>query len=316
MGAMRRRGVGIVSLTAATVLTAALVAATTAARQTDPGSAKSTGPALAAKLHPQRTSREDLEVGGNLKDLPAGTTRFLARGDLLAFPQVSYTVTDDANFTGPTKVTGVLLEDLLRDLSAAPGAAMVVAICEDKYRASYPRAYLARHHPLLVLELNSKPPSGWPKDSGGHGFDMGPYMISHEKFTPAFRILSHTDEPQIPWGVVRLEFRDERAVFGAIAPRGPHANDPAVQAGYKIAQQNCFRCHNSGSEGGQKSGVTWTVLSALATNSPEFFTDYVRRPQSTSPQAQMPANPNYDDETMRALTAYFRTFSDSQAETP
>ena len=44
-----------------------------------------------------------------------------------------------------------------------------------------------------------------------------------------------------------------------------------MQAGYKIAQQNCFRCHNSGAEGGQKSGVTWTVLSALATNSPEIF---------------------------------------------
>jgi mono/diheme cytochrome c family protein len=175
---------------------------------------------------------------------------------------------------------------------------------------------MAAHHPVLVLAVNGKPPSGWPKASGGHGFDMGPYMISHEKFTPAFKILSHTDEPQIPWGVVRLEFRDARAVFGAIAPRGPSANQPAVQAGYKIAKQNCFRCHYNGADGGQKSGVTWAVLSALATSSPDFFTAYVRDPKSKRSEPQMPGNPEYDDATTRALTAYFRTFLDSRAGAP
>jgi mono/diheme cytochrome c family protein len=312
---MRRLSFGIVSVSAAIAFTASLLAAPTSAAQTEPGLGAATGTALAAKSRPHRTSPSDLEIGGNLIGFPEATTRFLTRDDLLALPQVSYTVTDDTNFTGPTKIAGVLLEDLLRDLSAAPGSALVVAICDDQYRASYPGAYLVRHHPVLVLEVNGKPPSGWPKDSGGHGFDMGPYMISHEKFTPAYRILSHTDEPQIPWGVVRLEFRDERAVFGAIAPHGADTNAAAVQAGYKIAQQNCFRCHNSGNDGGQKSGVTWAVLSALATNSPEFFIEYVRHPESKNPKAQMPANPTYDDETMRALAAYFRTFSDSQAGT-
>jgi mono/diheme cytochrome c family protein len=83
----------------------------------------------------------------------------------------------------------------------------------------------------------------------------------------------------------------------------------AVQNGFRIAQQNCFRCHNSGAEGGQKSGVTWAVLSAMAVNAPDFFTGYVRDPKVKSPEAQMPGNPQYDDETLRALTAYFRTSS-------
>jgi len=43
-------------------------------------------------------------------------------------------------------------------------------------------------------------------------------MISHPAFAPSFKVLSHTDEPQIPWGVVRIEFPDEKSVFGAIAP--------------------------------------------------------------------------------------------------
>ena len=277
--------------------------------------AKSTAPQVhVTKLHAARVSPMDLEIGGELAGMPAGVTRYITRDDLLGLPQVTYTVTDDANFTGPTKVSGVPLEDLMRYFGAGPAADFVVAICNDKYRANYPRAYLAQHHPLLVLEVNGNAPSGWPKDSGGHGYDMGPYMISHPKFTPSFKILSHSDEPQIPWGVVRIEFRDEKAVFGAIAPRGPHANDPAVQAGYTIAQQNCFRCHNAGEEGGRKSGVTWAVLSAVAVSSPEFFAAYVRNPKSKSAGAQMPGNPRYDDQTLRALTAYFQSFS--QAEKP
>jgi len=310
---MRWRRIGFLLVTAAIIFAAALLAAAATALA---GLGSPTSTSLTAKMHASRTSPSDLELGGDLRSLPAGRTRYLTREDLLALPQVNYTVTDDSNFTGPTKVTGVPLEDLLRDLSAAPRSAMAVAICDDKYRANYPGDYLAHHHPMLVLEVNGEPPSGWPKDSGGHGFDMGPYMISHAKFTSAFKILAHTDEPQIPWGVVRLEFRDERAVFGAIAPRGPNANDPGVQAGHKIAQQNCFRCHNSGAEGGQKSGVTWAVLSALATNAPEFFAEYVRDPKAKSPEAKMPGNPQYDDKTMRALTAYFRTFSDLQAGSP
>jgi mono/diheme cytochrome c family protein len=260
-------------------------------------------------LHRARHSPLDLEVGGELSGLPSGTTRYITRDDLLALPQVAFTVIDDPNFTGPTQVRGVPLEELVRHLVTPPDSDLTVAICEDQYRANYPRAYITAHHPVLVLTINGKPPAGWPKDSESHDKDMGPYMISHPRFSPTFKILAHQDEPQIPWGVVRLEFRKEKAVFGAIAPRGPHAAEPAVQDGYRIAQQNCFRCHNLGQEGGQKAGYSWVVLSAWATASPDNFAAYVRNPQAKNPHAQMPGNPTYDDATMQALLAYFRTFS-------
>ncbi|HXX44822.1 MAG TPA: c-type cytochrome [Candidatus Acidoferrales bacterium] len=259
----------------------------------------------AVKLFAQRTSATDLEVGGELAGVPRGETRYVARAELLAMPHVSFAVRGDPNFSGPTQIKGVLLEELAHELGATPAGDLVVAICDDKYRANYPRDYLTAHHPVLVLEVSGKPPSGWPKS--GEGFDMGPYMISHEEFEAAFKILSHTEEAQIPWGVVRLEFRDEKTVFGAIAPRGSHANDADVQAGYRIAEQNCFRCHNMGSEGGQKSGIPWTLIAAVAENSRDLFVAYVRDPKSKSPLAAMPGNPNYDDETLRALAAYFRT---------
>lgn len=193
-------------------------------------------------LHADRSSPFDLELGGELAGLPPGATRYLTREDLLALPQISYTVTDDANFTGPTQISGVLLEELTRRLSAAPATDMVVAICGDLYHANYPKAYIAEHHPVL----------------------------------------------------------------GA-------ANE-LVQSGYRIAQQNCFRCHNMGNEGGTKAGRPWLVLSAWAAASPDYFAAYVRNPQSKNPQAQMRGNPDYDNKTIAALIAYFKTFSSSPQE--
>jgi hypothetical protein len=51
------------------------------------------------------------------------------------------------------------------------------------------------------------------------------------------------------------------------------------------------------------------VLSARATASPEYFAAYVRDPRSKNVHAEMPGNPGYDDATIGALAAYFRTFS-------
>jgi mono/diheme cytochrome c family protein len=266
----------------------------------------------ATLLHETRQLPSDLEVGGDIAGLPPETTRYITREDLLALPPIEFTASDDINFTDAPRISGVTLEELVRRLSAHPGANLVVAICDDLYRASYSRAYIAAHHPVLVLNVNGKPPSGWPKDSQEHKFDMGPYMISHPTFTPSFEILSHTEEPQIPWGVVRIEFRGEKVFLGAIAPRGAHAAESAVQAGFLIAQQNCFRCHNMGNEGGRKSSVPWTELAQAAKTSPETFAAYVRDPQQQNPNAQMPGNPAYDDATLNALASYFKTFAPSE----
>lgn len=259
--------------------------------------------------HEKRQQASDLEVSGVLAGLPRESTRYLTRAELAAMPQTTFTATGDTNFDGPARIRGVRLEDLARRLAASPSTAMVLAICDDRYLAGYPRDYLAAHHPVLVLEVNGQPPDRWPKAADDHTSSMGPYMISNPGFAPAFKVLSHTDEAQIPWGVVRLEFRDEKTVLDAIAPRGPHANEPAVRDGYRIAAQNCFRCHNAGSEGGQKSGRPWDLLGGRAAASPKEFAAYVHAPVTRNPSARMPANLEYDDATLAALTAYFRTFA-------
>ena len=265
---------------------------------------------LAAHLAKRSTSPSDLEVGGDLYGVIPYSTRYITREQLLALPQVSYTVTNDANFNGPTEISGVALNELVQALTAKPLFELAVAICRDGYEAHYPRAYMEAHHPVLVLKINGKDPAEWPKAPKIQA-SMAPFLISSPDFKPGFTILSYEEEPQIPWGVVRLDLRTEAVVFHAIQPRMPGAASREVQDGFRIAQQNCFRCHNSEQEGGTKAMRPWTVLATWATASPEYFAAYIHDPKSKNPHSQMPGFPNYDEATLRALTKYFQTFSDA-----
>jgi hypothetical protein len=247
-------------------------------------------------LHASRQAATDLEVSDS---------QFISYQDLLRLPQVSFTTSNDSNFPTPARVSGVSLEQLNRSFGG--NADMVVAIAADGYRSNYPAEYLAVHHPVLVLTVDGKAQESWPKTHDGG--ELGPYVIANPSFSPSFKVLSHTDEAQIPFRVVRLGFRSESQVFGAIAPRGNFAPGSPVMNGYKIAQQNCFRCHNMGAEGGHMASIPWPVIGAMAKSSPEFFARYVRNPQALSPQSKMAASPGYDDQTIAALRAYFTTFA-------
>ncbi len=124
-------------------------------------------------LHAERTSSRDLEVGGELAGAP-GSTRYITRDDLLALPQTTFVVKNDANFTGPTEVSGVLLEELIRQLGTAPKSDMLVAVCDDQYRANYPQAYIAAHQPLLVLKSEWTAACGVAERCGRSRPEYGP----------------------------------------------------------------------------------------------------------------------------------------------
>lgn len=266
----------------------------------------------AAILRAQRTSPRDLEVGGELAGLPRGSTRYVRYEDLLRLPQETYRVSDDADLPPGTTIRGVALTTLARLFGQSKESTLIVAISYDHYRTNYPRDYLAAHHPLLVLSIDGKLSGSWaPSPQGG---PLGPYLISHPFFKPAFKTLSHEDEPQIPFGVTRLEFRRESTVFGAIQPAGNWPADSPVRQGYIIARQDCFRCHGTASEGGEKGGRDWLRLAELARSDPSRFGRIIRDPVSVTPSATMPGQPSYDDETVNALTAYFRTFPSSRPQ--
>jgi cytochrome c2 len=291
-------------------LLAAIVAAGCAFSPSARGSPRQAGssPATGVALREARTSPSDLEVGGELAGLPAGTTRYVTMEDLRTLPQVRYVTTNDPNFEKPTKIAGIALAALARELGADPTADLIVAICNDKYRANYTHTYIAAHRPVLAVEVNGKTPTGASKDFGSAGFEMGPFLVSQPHFVPGYTTLGYPEQPLIPWGVVRVEFRKEKEVLGAIAPRGPHAQDADIQKGFTLAEPNCYRCHNMGAEGGQKAEVPWTSLASMAVRSRGFFVSYVRDPQKLNPQARMEGTKDYNDQAMDALIAYFTTF--------
>lgn len=255
-------------------------------------------------LRVERSSSGDLEVGGDLAGVAPGSTRYVRYEDLLQMQQETHSVSDDSNFRGTTEISGVALSTLAQVLGQS--ADMMVAICNDHYRANYPADYLSAHHPLLVLRINGMDHDQWP--ASPEGGSMAPYLISHHSFKPSFKVLSHEDEPQIPYGVTRIEFRREADVFGPIRPHGNWPAGSPVEQGYVIARQDCFRCHNMGPEGGTMAARSWLQLAMTANVDALRFQYVIRDPRAVRPNAKMPAHKDYDDATLHALTEYFRTF--------
>ncbi|MGB9028725.1 MAG: hypothetical protein WCC27_01290 [Acidobacteriaceae bacterium] len=259
-------------------------------------------------LAAQRSSPQDLEISGNVPGIPQGGKRFVGYTDLSRLAQVTFTVKNDENFSAPVTLSGVSLDVIMAALSINGGEQLIAASADDGYEAHYTAEYRATHDPILVLRIGGQEPAKWPK--GPNGENYGPYLISHPSFSPAFHVLAHKDEAQIPYGVIGLRFLDEAAVLKQLHPPGmaSAAVSPAMQ-GYRIALQNCLRCHREGDIGGTKSPFGWPQMALIAQGNPSAFGKYVVRPNSINPEANMPANPDYDAATIAALTAYFRSFA-------
>jgi hypothetical protein len=257
-------------------------------------------------LLPQRGSGQDLQISGAVPGIAAGQKQFVRYGDLENLPQVTFTVKDDENFEHPVKLSGVSLDALISVLGIDGAKTMVAATADDGYEAHYTAEYRAQHHPFLVLRIDGQEPAHWPK--GPDGENYGPYLISHPAFAPGFRILAHKDTAQIPFAVTGLRFLDEAAVLKQLQPPGAGPKSPAMEAS-RIVEQNCLRCHRDGDVGGSKSPFGWPQMALIAQGNPTAFGKYVVRPNSVNPEANMPANPEYDAGTVEALAAYFRSFA-------
>lgn len=268
------------------------------------------------KLYRSRQSTTDLAITGLIAGLPLGATGYVHYDDLLTLPLVTVAIQDDENFPRERsghrlQVTGVYLDKLASALGVMEDSDLIDADCADNYRSHYTESYIAAHHPVLALTIDHMSALAWAKKAQRPS--IGPYFITNPHFIPAFKILSHSDEPQFPTNVVRLDFSTTAATFGSIAPRGNFAPDSPQQQGFVIARQNCLRCHNQGPYGGNKSGRNWQTLATWAREQPAYFSSYVHNPKEFQANAKMPGNPQYDARTLAAITAYFQTFAEPDA---
>jgi mono/diheme cytochrome c family protein len=255
-----------------------------------------------------RCPKDKLEIAGLSFKPTCLTPTYLA-----SLPQTTATVSNDPDFPNQTlHISGVTLEALAHALNVPASLDLIDALCSDNYRAHYSAAYIAQHHPILVLTIDSLSPAAWATKT--HQDDPGPYLIAYDHFAPSFQVLSHEDQPLLPTNVTRLTFSSAALAFAPITPPGtdPAADYPTgtpVQQSFTIAKQNCLRCHASGRIGGTKSGRSWNQLANIARARPEYFSSYILNPKSLDSRAQMPANVGYDDRTRAALTSYFQTFA-------
>ncbi len=262
-------------------------------------------------LATQRSSPQDLAISGEVAGVAQGQKGFVRYAELSSLPQVSFTVQDDENFGHPVKLSGVSLDTLAAALGVT-GKKFIAANSNDGYEAHYSAEYRTQHHPFVVLRIDGQEPAHWPK--GPDGENYGPYLISHASFAPAYHVLAQKDEAQIPYGVVELRFMDEAAVMKELLPPGGGAGPSPAMQGYRIVMQNCLRCHRNGDVGGTKSPFGWPQMALIAQGNPAAFGKYVVRPNSVNPEANMPANPEYDAATVAALTAYFRSFAPAEGK--
>jgi hypothetical protein len=286
-------------------ITSALTFARLDAERPAPGQ-EDTAPQKLSLLD-KRSLPTDLGLSGDVPGASSYAGRYVAYSELLKLPQVTFTVTDDVNFPGKAEISGVYLSELMRMFNIPEKNTLVAAICNDEYEAHYSAEYRAAHHPILVLTINGKQPA-LVKRTGDAG-SYGPYLISHPSFTSRYRTLADSEEAQIPNGILELRFVSEDQVFGAIHPHGDFAESSPQMQGYVIARQNCLRCHNAGAYGGHKAGISWSSLAGIANTKSGYFSAYIKDPQSQSAYAQMPSSPDYDNPTLAALTAYFRTLA-------
>jgi hypothetical protein len=268
-------------------------------------------PSRGTILEPKRNAASDLEITGMVAGIAPGTVQYISYQHLLALPKVTVAIQPDENFSEIAHekiiVTGIYLDVLAKSIGAQPDSDLIGALCSDGYRANFPNEYILAHRPIFALKVNGLPVKVWAAQT--HHHSPGTYFITHEIFVPSFKVLSHEEMPQIPAEIVKLDFDSSRHVFSTIAPRGDDAQNPQIDAGYRIARQHCFRCHNMGSYGGVKAGRTWQTLGTRAATSPSSFESYVHDPKSIDPNATMSPNPSLDATTLKALQAYFQTFS-------
>ena len=261
-------------------------------------------------LHLRRENDSDLEISGQLKDVPAGESRFVSRAFILSLPQVAVTMKRNEDFAEAVgegiPVRGVYLDVLAAALGASGDGVAIEAACRDGYTSTYSPDYLRLHRPIFVTAMDGLSPHDWAVKH--HAYDAGPYLIGYDRFQPAFRVLAHTDRPAEPAEILRLGFLPEQVMYETIAPPVSGATSQ-VMDGYTIAKQNCFRCHNAAGRGGTKAMRTWSTLGGIASTKPEWFAAWVHNPQSIDPKAKMPPNLEYDRATLDALTRYFATFA-------
>lgn len=255
------------------------------------------------ELRRERGAATDLAVGGRLRGVPAGETRYLRWAELRALPVTRLKLSGEF-VPGEQEVTVLFLADLWARLPREAAADVVLASCTDGYASVFRAAALPAIRPFIVLEINGEGPDKWPPP--GLKFNPGPYVISvAATVAPAVAELIDAGHKK-PWGVTRIEIAEYAERFrDAYAGRWTGLTGAAAD-GRELWIHSCASCHEGPGKifGGTKSARPFVVVEALAGYSPGVFKTYVREPKRVFAEAKMEAHPHYSETQLDALIAF------------
>jgi mono/diheme cytochrome c family protein len=256
------------------------------------------------RLSKTRQAPTDLEISGLAET--SGRPVFISHAELMKLDAISLTVKQDAELKRDAQYVGLPFATLLKSLPVRKGADTVFAYAHDAYMGYFTPDYIERHQPFLALMLDGKPPEQWPPS--GYNTPLGPYMVSHPDFKPADSVVGQPESPQIPFGVVRLQFATAAATVDRLKVNAALTND-VMAAGQKLALRNCLACHHHDDFGGTKAQRPWIILATWAKADAGYFRRYVRNPQGVNPASKMPGFKDWSDETIEAVRSYFAAFT-------
>jgi len=255
------------------------------------------------EVHPDRATPLDLEVtmaGAN----PASKIKgYVRRDDLVSLSPTTQNLSGVFG-RGEWSIRSVSLESVWAALSPDPSADLLIATCADGYISVFPKEFVTKYQPVLVLEINGCGPQDWPPP--GLRYNPAPYVILvSDQIVPGVADLLDPMHKR-PWAVTKIEFGPRTDTFAQLYEGKRAALSGPAREGREIWIHSCASCHRGpgGSFGGTKSDRPFEVLAAHATHNPEFFRRYVRNPQSVVTGAKMQAHPHYTDQHLAALIAF------------
>jgi len=205
----------------------------------------------------------------------------------------------------PTVTLGVLpLEALLSAYPLADGADGLVLETINRWESFVTVEHLTAADSLLLLYYDGEAPSAgrWPAWGGDveplapfYAFDPASPMPSF-RTSPAYGMIAATQ-------IIAIRATSVAARYGAMLDA--ELSEPA-QAGRALFLQRCNTCHQGpGGAGGNSSARPFALLTALATNSPDYFRRLVTNAKAFYPDTSMPAHGDFGDGEFEALLAFF-----------
>jgi len=263
------------------------------------------GAAVGNAAREDATDADTLVLSGGFEAPAGGRTLPGAPAELAALPGYG-TLRAQLLPHEPAVTLGVLpLAALVRSYPLSGGADGLALTTLNRWESYVTLDHLDTHGSVLLLYYDGESPASgnWPA-WGGDVEPLAPFYV----FDPDRPIPSFETSPR--YGMIAATqitgIRAERTAERYAALESLDLSARAAE-GRGLFLKRCNTCHQGpAGAGGNSSNRPFTILTTLATHSPEYFVKLVTHPKTFYPETSMPPHPDFDAGSFEALIAFLR----------